>query len=265
MAYDWTDERLETLRTMRRNSASTVTIARTLGGISAKTVGRKLKEMGLNGKYRWPEEKIEILRRGYAQRHTPAQIAKRLGVGYTAKAIAAKASELGISKRTDWSGNDEDFFEYLHATGLPQKDILHHMSDYPDGQVRYRIARKREEHSPLNFDQRMVLREHLKKAIDDLIGRNEEDFGVKVAAWIAASRQHTGRDLREISMICLLPIAFIERVFARLDLEGVWPLTAPAHERLGPDAYRSIAAICNEEKGILQGMDSFWDVIARHI
>ena len=40
----------------------------------------------------------------------------------------------------DWSGNDEDFFEYLHATGLPQKEILHHMSDYPDGQVRYRIS-----------------------------------------------------------------------------------------------------------------------------
>ena len=240
---------------MRRNSASTVTIARALGGISAKSVGRKLRQLGLDGNYKWPDEKIDLLRQGYSAGLSPSQIARKLGTGYSSKSITTKASELGISRRTDWTEKDERLFDYLHSIGLPQKDILHHMSDYPDGQVRHRIGRKREEFSPLNFDRRLSLRIQLNETVEQILGDDQEDFGARAAAWIAACSPDTGRDLREISMVCVLPIIFIERVFARLDIQRIWPVTETTSSHLGPDAYQEIAAICNEEKDLLSGME----------
>jgi len=239
---------------MRKNSASTVTIARTLGGLTAKTVGRKLKELGLDGNYKWPDDKIKILRNGYKEGETPSQIAKTLGTGYTSKSVTTKASELGVSSRSDWNEEEEALFEMLHSIGLPQKDILHHMSHMPEGQVRYRIGRKREEFSALSFDQRIALRAECNVQVTKLIGRNYKDIGIRNAAWIAAVAPHTGRDMRELGQVCMLPIVYVERVFARLDLENIWPVTQRHIPSLGDHDFRRIADICGEEIALLREM-----------
>ena len=57
----------------------------------------------------------------------------------------------------------------------------------------------------------------------------------------------TQRNLSEIAKLSLLPLPWIERVFGRLDLEGVWPVTDDSSDDLCPSDYERFAEICRQE------------------
>jgi hypothetical protein len=71
---------------------------------------------------------------------------------------------------------------------------------------------------------------------------------------LALCAQETSRELAEIARLALLPLAWVERVFARLDLEGVWPVTDRDNSDLGPTDYERFAEICREEMRTLSRM-----------
>lgn len=64
---------------------------------------------------------------------------------------------------------------------------------------------------------------------------------------LALCAHQARRNLVETARLAVLPLPFVERVFARLDCEGVWPVTDDGSDDLTADDYRMFADICTQE------------------
>ena len=64
---------------------------------------------------------------------------------------------------------------------------------------------------------------------------------------LALCAQETSRDVAEVARIALLPLPWVERIFGRLDAEGVWPVTDRTNDDLCPSDYEIFADICRHE------------------
>ena len=68
---------------------------------------------------------------------------------------------------------------------------------------------------------------------------------------LSLAADQTQRNLAETARITLLPLAWVERVFGRLDAEGVWPVTDRTREDLTASDYQRFAEVCEQEMFML--------------
>lgn len=127
-SYPWTEEQDAIIRKMRKDDASTRSIAEALGGLNKTTVQRRIIKLGLAApkmeKTIWTPALDAILAR-YADKESREQIGKRLGM--TKGAVIGRMRRLGLTGLSPeapkpWS-EEEDAFLRENVGGMTQADM----------------------------------------------------------------------------------------------------------------------------------------------
>ena len=104
-------------------------------------------------------------------------------------------------------------------------------------------------HSRLPPHSRVKARNAIMERAQDLIGEPVDmSRSEHVMTVLALAADHCGRDVAETARLAILPLPWVDRIFGRLDLEGVWPVTDRGSGDLGPSDYERFAEICEQER-----------------
>lgn len=89
--------------------------------------------------------------------------------------------------------------------------------------------------------------------LGEQVSVNEPDH-LMVLICLAADRHR--RNLELVSKETKLPMEWIERIFAKLDILGIWPVTDKSSVDLTADDYKCISDICRDELRFLLSLTS---------
>ena len=232
----------------------------------------------------WTEKDLQTLKDGYANGDNVEDIIARLDDKRSMDTIYVKASKLGITNsRNDQNKAPAQKSVRRKATGS-KKSAANNSTSCPDLQHdaieiekvgvfvlsgitpseaatlegvstdRMRAAYQRLGWQEVRIapSSRISTRTAILEEARNLAG---EDFDMSnpshlmVALSLAADQ--TQRNLAETARITLLPLAWVERVFGRLDAEGVWPVTDRTREDLTASDYQRFAEVCEQEMFML--------------
>jgi len=145
--------------------------------------------------------------------------------------------------------------ETCHAAGLPEEEILFILKHVDRRLVKENIAIRCKRHPVLTVADRISYRKQIHEQLNQILGNRdfveyEHDYCM-ITIMMAAT--YVGRNLEEISRISIIPKVFVERVFARLDIEEIWPVQISDLPRLKSHDYKRITQICYDEKYLLKG------------
>lgn len=150
---------------------------------------------------------------------------------------------------------EETTLETCHAAGLPEEEILFILNHIDRRLVKENIAIRCKRHPVLTVADRISYRKQIHEQLGQILGKRnfleyEHDYCM-ITIMMAAT--YVGRNLEEISRISIIPKVFVDRVFARLDIERIWPVQIYDLPRLKSHDYKRIALICHDEKYLLKG------------
>lgn len=275
-AHYWTDEEIATVIRMRNDNASYSAISSKLGNASKETVRRKVGELIQNGDLTptvrvrpvkdnsWSEKDVTVLTEGYEAGDDMKDIVARLERDCNANNAYSKAASLKLRRGTRKKDNhiaapvspvedttDGTHLRTLMLSGLsPNEAAVFCPMTKKDMRAAFDRMGWKKETGPR---ERGILRGRLQNRAFGILGRPlDRDDPEHLMVILTLCADSTQRNLSEIAKLSLLPLPWIERVFGRLDLEGVWPVTDNTSCDLGPSDYERFAEICDQESHSLQ-------------
>lgn len=274
-AHNWTDKEIATVIRMRNDNASYSAISNKLGNASKETVRRKVRELVQNGdllhtdrvrpvkENSWSKKDVATLTRGYEAGDDMKDIVARLERDCNSNNAYSKAASLklrrGPRKNDDHVAPsisppdetademaDEVLLRTLMLSGLtPNEAAAFTPMTKKDIQKAFDRMGWKKETGP---KERGILRGRLQNRALSILGRPlDRDDPEHLMVILTLCADSTQRNLSEIAKLSLLPLPWIERVFGRLDLEGVWPVTDDSSDDLCPSDYERFAEICRQE------------------
>lgn len=270
----WTRNEDARLVDMHEQGLVPTAMSRKLEGKGRTAIVTRLVEMGHTpntARHEWSEKEILILREGYEHDHTITRIRTRLGETRTEGAIYAKAHKLGLEAKDstriraprkdakrgrpshEVSVRDRRTLAMCLAADVSPKETgvlvqgmpMHRLHDL------YRKAGWR------SVDRRLTETGRQRK---DVERRTRSMLGVRInrsdpihrMVLTALAADVCRRRAEDTARTALLPIRWIERILGRLDVEGIWPVTAATLEQadLGPEDFERMASICSEENDL---------------
>ena len=237
----------------------------------------------------WTEKDLQTLKDGYAAGDDIEDIIARLDDKRTIDTIYVKASKLGITKpkarkpkvtATNSVTTKAARPKSIKPKAAPANDSAHPVNidiervgtfllagitpfeaaaleSVPTDAMRAAYEQLGWQEMRIAPNTRISVRSAITEEARQLAGENIDTANpshLMIVLSLAADR--TQRNLAETARLSLLPLAWVERVFGRLDAEGVWPVTDRSRNDLTPSDYERFSEICEQEAFILKQMIS---------
>ena len=213
----------------------------------------------------WSESDIAILTKGYEAGDDMHEIIGRLERKCTPNNAYSKAASLKLKRGSSSKGrgqmpapispldktHDETHLRTLMLSGIsPNEASAFCTMTKMDMKATFDRMGWKKDTGP---KERGILRGRLQNRALGILGRPlDRDDPEHLMVILTLCADSTQRNLSEIAKLSLLPLPWIERVFGRLDLEGVWPVTDDSSGDLCASDYERFAEICDQERHSLQ-------------
>ena len=284
--HNWTQAELDTVKTMRADGKSFQAIADHLGTVGRDTVRKKFAEIEdekagkepqkPSGRRAWSEKDIQTLKDGYAAGDDIETIMGNLEDDRSKDTVYVKASSLGITRPRGGSREKtqnksassasvtegenispvipSDHAWELRIAGLtPYEAAI--VDKVPAEAMKAAFRDIGWEEQRIAPNSRVAMRSKIMAMAAQITGEElDRSQPTHLMVLLSLCADHSQRDLAETARLSLLPLPWVERVFGRLDAEGVWPVTDRSSGDLQASDYERFAEICEQEMFMLMKM-----------
>ena len=279
--YDWTQAEIDTILTMREKGESFQNIANKIGTVGRDTIRTKFNEIqGIKSENRvkvkakkkkarkyWSERDVQILTEAYPAGDNVEDILARLEGKWDRQTTFVKAASLGLKRPQNQSSAaraptsptsditagpiDKKRATVLRLAGLTPSEAAA-IEQVPSNLMRKEFEGAGWTVQKENPFSRISIRSKIMaKAAEMAEEEIDRSNSAHLMIIMALSADYAMRNLAEVARLSLLPLIWIERVFGRLDAEGVWPVTDRTSNDLVASDYERFAELCKQEMFML--------------